>query len=109
MSDPDEKPDDKSAGREWTDLDDLYGEWIARDVQDHVDEASEHYRRVHNRGAIDAVTDFLFASSSAEECNNPQCDVERFEEGGLAESESWWQRWFRSSNSSNDGESGSSD
>ncbi len=107
MSDPDDKADDKSAGREWTELDDLYGEWIARDVRDRVDEASEHYRRAHHRGAIDAVTDFLFGSNSDEECNNPRCDVPEFD--AEDRQESWWERWFRGSNSGDDGDSGSSD
>lgn len=108
MSDPDDKSDDDAEGREWTALDDLYGEWIARDLHDRVSEETEHYRRAHNRGTLDAVADFLFGTDSAEECINPRCDAERFEAEDSGELESWWERWFRGPGS-DDGESGSSD
>ncbi len=106
MSDPDDTSDDESAGREWAELDELYGEWIARDVNDRLQERSEHYRHAHHRTLLDSVTDFLNGSNSAEECNNPRCDVPAFDTEDRQAS--WWERWFRHSGN-DEGSSGSSD
>lgn len=100
-------PDDDGP-REWTELDSLYGEWIARDVEKRVRENVEHYNNAHNRSPLDDVADFLFGGSTKEECINPRCPA--FEEDDDAPAESWWERWFRSPGEGNDdGESGSSD
>lgn len=108
-SDDRSKCDEKSGWKEWTDLDSLHGELIARELNDRVDKEVEHFDVVHNRNVFDAVADFFF-DPTPPECSHPGCDAERFlAEEDPAESESWWERWFRRSGDGNDGESGSSD
>jgi len=111
MSKSDEKPesDEKSGWREWTDLDELHGEMIARELNDRVRNEVVHFEVVHSRNPFDAVVDWLLGSEPPE-CTHPGCDAERFlDEEDSAESESWWEKWFRRSGDGNDGESGSSD
>ncbi len=129
MSKSDEKPesDEKSGGREWTEVDNLYGEWIARDLHDRISAEGEHFSYAHQRKLFDPLADFLLGAPP--ECTHPGCEAERFLEEDAAgsfvddddhaaedaerffaeETESWWQRWFRSSGGGDDGESGSSD
>src|SRR5262245_59744862 len=104
MNGSDKSDDPKSNhGHEWTVLDDLYGEWIARDLDEKAQEEGEHFRRAHSRDPIDGILHSVFGTM--EECINPRCDAERFSEENETQSESFWERWFRKSGNGNDGES----
>lgn len=100
-------PDDGREWREFTDLDILQGEWIARDLERRVQEDVDHYDAAHNHGPLKAIADFL-VGNEPEECIDPRCDAETFNEQEEA-SESWWQRWLRGSGDGGEGSSGSSD
>ena len=122
--------------REFTDIDRLHGELIARDLERRAHERSAHFRSAHNRSWLDGVTDWL-SGTQASECNDPAvCGYNRYLEWDEVERErqaeeswwarrrrhhedrrtlahmtrgSWWERWFGRSDTRYDGESGSSD
>ena len=92
MADPDDKSDREKA-------DDVYGEWIAREIQEKAQDEVEHYRHAHSNDPIDGILNGIFGTS--EECINPRCQSEEryaeFEahEQAQRDSESWWERWSR--------------
>jgi hypothetical protein len=57
---------------------------------------------------FDAVAEY-FMGTEPPECDHPGCIGKQFEEQEAEQSESWWEKWFRSSDNGDDGESGSSD
>lgn len=91
---------DDDQGREFSDLDAVQGEWIARDVERKAREDVQHFRHAHSRDPIDGIMNTIFGTS--EECIDPRCRSEeqyaefKAEEDATRQSESWWERWSRS-------------
>jgi hypothetical protein len=94
---------DDSKWREWSELDDLYGEWIARDLDQQMEEDKAH-ERLHHPTLIDRVVDHL--SGVERQCDDPTCEAEAMESADGADSPSWWERWFLSADTGDGGEGG---